>query len=670
MPPTGIEAARAATLGIRDRHGEHCGQGLLLSVGGEPVVLTCDHVVSAAGGEPWLDVGGEQVPAAYDGERSHPEGDTAVLRPAPAIAVPAAPRLHALDPEAYAGRLAAVGITVMAPRTFGGTLRASTNLTIEPRPGGPQRYAIPYAFPLSDTTDARPGISGSTVVSEDGVVGLAHFARAEGAAHQREAYVLPVQTWADGWPELAALIEPFVDGALARAATIRRIDRLAIGTDVVVAKYRADLHVQRDVDDEAFDVLRDRGNLIVTGRPRSGKTVLALELLRRSRPGALIVLPHADTPPPEFEEAGLTGRELVLFVDDLHQTALGLDPLEWQRRLEAAAGRDCPIVCTCRDGHDWRAVRERPRIMRMLEQFGDAIVYTSQSGDHGHDLTEEEGRELAARLGLADADFEQRFDGTPGSLTLDLGAMRRRYETLREQEIGGTAVTRLLDSAKLLHIGDKRTLALELLRAVAERIRGDGRLSGETWDALQRRTEEEGFARIDSEHAELKIYRPYLEECIRYYPAQEEVEALADLLAEREDWEGVTGVARVLHMVMHSPKAEAAARRAVDAGHTDAEWILAIIVDGTPQGQAEAEEIYRRQIQQGDMSAYNGLGVVLSHQPGRETEAEAAFRACIDSARAGPQWRHSTSPGCSRASRAGKGMPSRRTRWPSPLVWT
>jgi hypothetical protein len=46
-------------------------------------------------------------------------------------------------------------------------------------PEPPNRYVIRSAFRLADPTDARKGVSGAVVAYEGGVLGLAHFARAE-----------------------------------------------------------------------------------------------------------------------------------------------------------------------------------------------------------------------------------------------------------------------------------------------------------------------------------------------------------------------------------------------------------------------------------------------------------------------------------------------------------
>jgi hypothetical protein len=126
--------------------------------------------------------------------RSRPEADTAVLRVPRTVG--ARPLLHALD-TSYDGAIRATGITYAEPgaQRFSGALTAGAPLVVDVE-GIP--YRLPHVFRLSRTSDARPGISGSVMVCEGGVVGLAHFARGEGARFEREVYVVPLTSWFEG----------------------------------------------------------------------------------------------------------------------------------------------------------------------------------------------------------------------------------------------------------------------------------------------------------------------------------------------------------------------------------------------------------------------------------------------------------------------------------------
>lgn len=546
--------ARRATVSVWDRskgRDGHRGQGLLISVDGEGfVVLTCHHVIAPLRAENLcvriIGTDGEleePLPARCDAERSRPERDTAVLR-LDGVATEERPLLHRLGLDYYDGALRATVLTHLRPDNFDAVVRASTRLEVDAAPSEAWpvvtgRYDL-RAFRLSDPSDARPGVSGGVVVCEGGVLGLVHFARAEGSAHAREGFMIPLSVWAEGWPALERLIEPLVDENLRGAAVVKRASELSVGTDLVVARYREDVHIERQIEQRALTALA-QGGVVIVGRPKSGKTRLVVDLLRQHS-DTLVVIPYPGAPPPDrFEVSGLDSIDVFVVFDDLHATAATTQPLRWQRRLQEAAGGSCWLVCTTRDGREWNAVKDMQDTL--LELIGkDGVVYASRTDEPGtaagEDLSVEQGRELASKLGIAEQEFEARFDGIPGSLLLDLGDMGRRYEALRSEYVGGIPGSRLLDAAKLLHKGSQARLPDLTLRAVAEQVRGDGPMSDDVWESLRRNTQREGFGRFDGD-GNFQIYRPYLEQCVPYDPSEEDMDRLGTLLAEKGDVAGL-----------------------------------------------------------------------------------------------------------------------------------
>jgi tetratricopeptide (TPR) repeat protein len=335
---------------------------------------------------------------------------------------------------------------------------------------------------------------------------------------------------------------------LSAAATIKRAHELELGTDVVIAGFRSDKYVEREVDREARAALERCGGIVIVGRPKSGKTRLAWQLLQE-RPTSLVVIPRTSQPPETFESNGLVGNDLVLFFDDLHRTAEAMKLLLWRRRLEEVFERPCRVISTSCDGRDWRLVRATQK--SLLDTLGpDAIVFVSrtfvQNQERGEDLSFDEGLQLAQDVGLSTEEFSRRFDGTPGSLLVpDLEDMHRRYKALRDELYGEVSMSSLLDSTKLLDKAHQPRFHVPILRAVIKEIWGDGRMSREAWDAVRQRTREEGFGtfRHDEDGQYFETYQPYLGQCVDYEPSEEDVDQLVSVLSQECDWEGLTYLA-------------------------------------------------------------------------------------------------------------------------------
>jgi hypothetical protein len=529
----------------------------MLPLGDGVVVLTCHHVIAGiAPGGIRIALPDERgdltapLNAIYDPSRSRPERDAVVLQ-IPAAAPPARPLLHALDPEAYEGTLPkpATAYTYMDPQNFNAQVANATKLSLQVKnpgawPNPPQRYVIRNAFRLASPTDAREGVSGAVVAYEKGVLGLAHFARAAAPERERELYLVPLSVWAEGWEELDALIEPLLDERLRAAALVKRVRDVTVGIsgsstanghpDLVIAGYREDIYRTRPEVRVAEQALAGNGLLIV-GRPKSGKTRLAWQLIR-DRPDAVLVIPKAPVPPADFETAGLSRRHIVMLCDDLHLDAEKLQPLRWRDRFDDAA-IPVSIVATARDGLEWRRVRDhQAAFLEVITQHGR--VYLSQTDGGGKDLPLGVAKDLARQFGLSDSQFASRYDGTPGSLTLDLRQMKERYQRLRDEQLGDVGASLLLDSLKILDAAEQARLSERYARDVAEQIRRNAPLADETWERLCRRTREEGFGAFNTAR-EFQTYRPYLERCVEYNPTTSDIDRLAALLREQHEQTGL-----------------------------------------------------------------------------------------------------------------------------------
>jgi hypothetical protein len=286
----GIGVARRATVLICGQRREHRGQGLLLTLADETVVLTCHHVIA-----PIIESGilvqipgddgrlGEPRKATLDLKRSKPTKDAVVLLLEDYDAT-SSPLLHALNPATYAALTPAIGLTHLQPNNFSAKIGPSTHLVIKAPviPSGFLEYQIPTAFRLVESTDARQGISGGVILCEGGVLGLVHFARGESVDTARECFLVPLSTWAEDWPELAVRIQPLV------LSDIGLADRTDSQLALVVVPFQAPPlpthYVERSsevkaVMEQLFDTSQQESGVLVVsavhGLAGIGKTALA-----------------------------------------------------------------------------------------------------------------------------------------------------------------------------------------------------------------------------------------------------------------------------------------------------------------------------------------------------------------------------------------------------------
>jgi hypothetical protein len=309
-----IDVARRATVRICNESGDHFGQGLLLILPLEGwIVLTCHHVVAQLDAEHLYvavpDILGTlslPIKAYYDADRSRPSMDAALLRITDMVPFQEQvdqPLLHRLNPFTYDGTLPerAVCLGHWKGNSFDARLSTTTqlNITVEnpgPWPNPPARYQLPFVFRLADPTDARPGISGSVVIYEKGVLGLTHFSRPAGSDQEREVYMVPLSVWGDGWPALQQLIEPLIDSRLRHVAKVKSVNSIGIGTDIIIAGYMPDIYISLAAEQQARQALEKVGGVIIVGKPKSGKTRLAWQLIQE-RKDALVVMPFDARPP-------------------------------------------------------------------------------------------------------------------------------------------------------------------------------------------------------------------------------------------------------------------------------------------------------------------------------------------------------------------------------------
>jgi hypothetical protein len=278
MPAAGLGLISQATVRICDANGDRLGQGLCVPLeGGTILVLTCNHVVSRATDHraiPLTIFSSEDhelrpATASYCLERSDPHHDIAVLTIVNESIDVLPPNLVPLSTN-FPIPVDVVGI--IRPKggsqRFNAQLAHATPLSVQV---DTSTVTIPRLWRLIDTNDVRPGISGSPIIFDNGVIGLTHFARAETADYSREGYVVPIESWFEKNPELAAFSKPYepqrnLNGGFFAGLPYDR-NWFFTGRDA----FLKDLHA----------ALRDRDRVAISGLGGVGKTHVASEYAYR-----------------------------------------------------------------------------------------------------------------------------------------------------------------------------------------------------------------------------------------------------------------------------------------------------------------------------------------------------------------------------------------------------
>ena len=424
------DLAERAAVEITLANGKHLGVGLALEVPGRgPVVLTCHHVVASV---PVGDVrvkfhdGTVRTPK-LDDEGTRKERDVAVLivDDPPELTNPL---LHAPGSSPPENGLAGRGYSPgQGTGSFGVLVGARAwNSEFE-------GYVLPTAFALG-SDDSRPGVSGSPVLCEDGVIGLVHAGRDESSGAARAVLLGPITAWQDGLPELVELLEPFVTRQLRVRAAVYS-GRRAPKFPRLQKPARDARYLERPEEHEARRRLAN-GTLCLVGRENSGKSRLVCQLLR-DHPEAIVVIPERNELPPDPDlEFDLRRRHVILVFDNIHVAAKAWNTLAWFDRFKRLEGRTT-LVLTASNGVRWEKVQRAQE--DLFEALPSDPVFLSET--EGRDLDEDEGWQLAQEIGMDWRTFKSRFDGTPGSVLVDADAPPPTDDALPDGQLTGTAIT-------------------------------------------------------------------------------------------------------------------------------------------------------------------------------------------------------------------------------------
>lgn len=249
--------------------------------------------------------------------------------------------------------------------------------------------------------------------------------------------------------------------------------------------------------------------VLVVGRPLQGKTRLAWEAVQATMPGwTLVRWVHSSTRP--FDMDAVRGHRVVLWLDDLDTYANAAEAptlLDLPRLFKQAHVR-LVIAATCTEGASETLVRaqlgpllDRLRVVRL--------------DDIGGDEADALGRDLA-RVNIHVR--RAAFDGTPGSLVLDIAGMRdKAYAALPESARRVLRALKLMRSAGITACSERR------VRAVAETAFGLP-MDPRAWPYARAALVKSGFvrltqARVSRARGVEPVAEVYLDQAVPDYPA-------------------------------------------------------------------------------------------------------------------------------------------------------
>lgn len=213
-------------------------------------------------------------------------------------------------------------------------------------------------------------------------------------------------------------------------------------------------YVVRDADSEIEYLIRLRKCVLIVGPPMLGKTRMAFEAVKKLK-RFYVLKPF----PKEINIRTLRlppyRKRIILFLDDVDKFVGKFFVDELVARLTKES-REFVVVATCRTGKELDQVTARKDMEDFLAQCEKHRIEPRR-------LKTEEEQTLAATA--AKNLDEVASDGTPGSITIDLRQMRRRYE-----ELG--AAKSILKSLKLLREGSIVFWTEDLVKRTSEAVFG------------------------------------------------------------------------------------------------------------------------------------------------------------------------------------------------------
>ncbi|RKZ35253.1 hypothetical protein DRQ33_00075 [bacterium] len=206
--------------------------------------------------------------------------------------------------------------------------------------------------------------------------------------------------------------------------------------------------------EQLLNSIRDGDNMLVIGRPGSGKTravFQALEELKEEYPDWQVIIPRPEPIEEPEQAAQIVNANTCIFVwDDIDQYISFWEPNEIFSAISDRT-KNLIILGTIRAGHEYKLVEIQKT--DWLYIFDEQIRLS--------DLSDDKALQLADGVGTHNT---AEFDGTPGSIVLDLRKVRARYNKLQNPHRG------ILRAMKILSLVEIQRAKRKLIQIIADKF--------------------------------------------------------------------------------------------------------------------------------------------------------------------------------------------------------
>jgi len=180
-------------------------------------------------------------------------------------------------------------------------------------------------------------------------------------------------------------------------------------------------YLKRDEDIEIEEALRNRQNVLIIGRPLSGKTRAAYEVTKKLkwRRDILVAIPQ-DIELKNFRipKHFTFWRKRILFIDDFQ---IFVERNNFEHLIRQALEKNITIVATCRSGEELKKTEGKMAGVNLYLDmvFGENMIEMGT-------MDPEEGEKVADEVGI---DWKTvAFNGTVGSIFMKLPEMKDRFQ--------------------------------------------------------------------------------------------------------------------------------------------------------------------------------------------------------------------------------------------------